>query len=184
MMLLEFFRKYRQAFNIAGLESMLELPDRCIDAWIRGESTLASRNFEKLEAWINSIPDLTKPEPRKITMTDKEARDRAKMITEYQNGAGAKDLAQKYGYEKSTVYKYIREYNTDGIAAINVARRLRKEKAPADAIKNAIENCTDVRKKTMLEALLKVSKKEISLNEAAQKCGVSPQYLLKIRRSI
>lgn len=117
-----------------------------------------------------------------VTLTP-AGRTRARMIEEFQKGATAADLAQKYGYEKSTIYLYIREYQEHGLAALNVERRPRSTEHLTPAQWRAhLDAATDAREREYLQAILEVAEKKISLNDAAARCGVTPQGLMKVRR--
>lgn len=120
---------------------------------------------------------------RTITTLTEAGKIRARMIEEYQKGATAADLARKYKYEKSTVHMYIREYEEQGLAALNKERRPREtvHLTPAQW-RTHLNAATDDRERQYLQALLDVSMKKTSLNSAAARCGISPQGLMKVRR--
>jgi len=117
-----------------------------------------------------------------VTLTD-AGRTRARMIEDYQRGVPVADLEKKYGYEKSTIYMYIREYQDQGLSALNVERRPRTTEHLTPAQWRAhLDAATDAREREYLQALLEVSEKKLSLNDAAARCGVTPQGLMKVRR--
>jgi len=120
---------------------------------------------------------------RTITTLTTAGKIRAKMIEEFQRGVPADGLAKKYGYEKSMIYKYAREYEANGIAALNVERRPREtvHLTPAQW-REHLSTATDMKEREYLQALLDVALKKISLNDAAKRVGVTPQGLMKVRR--
>lgn len=120
---------------------------------------------------------------RTITTLTEAGKTRAKMIEEYQRGVPVADLEKKYGYEKSTIYLYVREYQERGLEALNVERRPRETKHLTPAQWRAhLDAATDAREREYLQALLDVALKKISLNDAAARVGVTPQGLMKVRR--
>ncbi len=120
---------------------------------------------------------------RKIVTLTAAGRTRASMIKDYQRGVPVADLEKKYGYEKSTIYMYIREYQDQGISALNVERRPRTTEHFTPAQWRAhLDAATDAREREYLQALLEVSEKKLSLNDAAARCGVTQQGLMKVRR--
>ncbi len=120
---------------------------------------------------------------RKIVTLTEAGRTRARMIEDYQRGVPIADLEKKYGYERSTIYLYIREYQQHGLSALNVERRPRNTEHLTPAQWRAhLDAATDAREREYLKALLDVSEKKLSLNDAASRCGVTPQGLLKVRR--
>ena len=116
------------------------------------------------------------------TLTD-EGKTRAKMVQEYQQGASAADLAKKYRYEVSMVYKYVRDYEQEDIAALNKERRVRETVKLTPAQWRAhLAAATDEREREYLTTLLRIAEKKVSLSDAATGLGITPQGLMKIRR--